>query len=271
MLESQKYHIIFKRKERMKPYFFLGLLLSISMLGAMESQDDQQEQLSQKLMKQLFDLTKTVNQMQNGDDETRIVEPLLRTYFPAYGRQKIAFPQVSPKPDCIFCYKLGMTQKEKSELEEDHVDKYPVVVEFDHGNVLFVNQMPYIDGHCLVIPKKHADQLRKLSRKEREEHHAVVDYAVPIFKKVFNVPGLNIGFNDGEWGGQSVPHAHTHIIPRMREGFTGTVAQTYVITKRVKDVHDLLKGPFSRLKEAVKEGDTSEIDIDDIIDPDGTE
>ncbi len=31
------------------------------------------------------------------------------------------------------------------------------------------------------------------------------------------VEGVNIGVNDGEAAGQTVPHAHVHIIPRRRE------------------------------------------------------
>ena len=251
--------------------YFVGLLLSVSMLGAMEEQNGAEE-LNQTMIKQVFELTRTCNKMQALSSDSEVVEAyeLPRTYLPAYGRQKIAFPQVSPKPDCIFCYKLGMTYEDKAKLAEDHIDKYAVVEEFDEGTVLFANQMPYIDGHCLVMPKKHVDQLRKLSRKQRNEYHDVIDCAVPIFKKVFNVPGLNLGLNDGEWAGASVPgHVHTQVIPRMREGFTGPLANTYVISKKVKDVYKLLKGPFSRLKEAFKEEqDPSDIDIEYIITPD---
>jgi len=251
----------------MKRIGIVLLTTAVFSLGAMETEKSAEE-LTQAVLRQAFELARTCKQLEAQKDVREVeAHDLPRTYLPAYGRQKIAMPRVKPKPSCIFCHKLGFSRESLDALPEDHVDKYAVVQEFDEGTVLFVNQMPYIDGHCLVMPKGHVPQLRNLSRKQRHEYHDVVDCAVPIFKRVFNVPGLNVGINEGEWAGASVPgHVHTQVIPRMREGFTGPLANTYVISKRPEDIYKLLKDPFSRLQEAFRDGqEPCDIDIDCII------
>ncbi len=247
---------------------YIGIVLlttAVFSLGAMEK--DGQQTAQEKLFKQALKLAKTCRELeaQSGND---IPAELPRTYFQAFGRQP--FARVVPKPSCIFCYKLGLSREHLDALPEDHIDKYAVVREFKKGTVLFVNQMPYADGNCLVMPSRHVSQLWKLSREQREEHHAIVDCAVPIFMKIFNTPGFNVGVNDGEWGGASVPdHVHTHLIPRGRDGFNRTVANTTVRTLTVKDVYDRLKDPMARLEVALQDGqETSDIDIDHIIAPD---
>ncbi len=208
-----------------------GALLAtiVFSLGAMEG-DKSQSDLTEAVLRQAFELARTCRQLEaQGGAEVNGTGELPRTYFQAFGRQP--FARVVPKPDCIFCYKLGFSREELDALPDDHIDKYAVVREFKKGTVLFVNQMPYADGNCLVMPKDHVRQLRLLSRDQRNEHHDVVDCAVPIFMKIFNVPGFNVGLNDGEWGGASVPdHVHTHLIPRGRDGFNRTVANTALRT-----------------------------------------
>lgn len=237
------------------------------MLGAADSaQSADPVQLREDLMRQAIHLLQTAQALdtQSGAGQPALVSmPPTRVIVP--GRQRLA--TVDPKPDCILCYKLGISDADKAHMDEGDPDKYAVIAEFDQGTVLFANQMPYLDGHCLVLPKRHVNQATNLSRPQRHEYRDVVDCAVPMFKKIFKSEGLNVGLNDGELAGASVPgHLHTHVIPRKPEGFLMPGADTYVITKTVKDVHALLNGPFSRLKDALREEqDPSDIDFDLII------
>ena len=75
---------------------------------------------------------------------------------------------------------------------------------------------PLVPGHTLVVPRQHVGRLfdappriveamwrmagRVRKALEQEEHH----------------DGYNIGVNDGACAGQTVMHAHIHVIPRTR-------------------------------------------------------
>lgn len=39
-----------------------------------------------------------------------------------------------------------------------------------------------------------------------------------MIDREFSPEGYNIGWNAGETGGQHIPHAHLHVIPRFAEG-----------------------------------------------------
>lgn len=71
---------------------------------------------------------------------------------------------------------------------------------------------PVTEGHLLVIPKRCVALLTELEDHEIEEcWKLVMDIA-----RTRGTDGINIGVNIGEAAGQTVPHAHIHIIPRRK-------------------------------------------------------
>lgn len=76
---------------------------------------------------------------------------------------------------------------------------------------------PVAEGHSLVVPARHVPSLFDLSSDER---HAVWDEVARVRAELMRdlgVDAFTIGLNDGVTAGQTVPHAHVHVIPR-REG-----------------------------------------------------
>jgi ATP adenylyltransferase len=73
---------------------------------------------------------------------------------------------------------------------------------------------PVSPGHALLIPKRHAPTLFDATPEERAELMAAVDIARNAIEKTRAPDGYNIGFNIGEAAGQTVFHAHLHVIPR---------------------------------------------------------
>ncbi|MDO3380535.1 HIT family protein [Geoalkalibacter halelectricus] len=72
----------------------------------------------------------------------------------------------------------------------------------------------------LIIPVRHTDDYFSMTREERI--HA--DELLRILKEKIlqedrGVTGFNVGINCGESAGQTVMHAHVHLIPR-RDGDT---------------------------------------------------
>ncbi|WP_312090942.1 HIT family protein [Chryseobacterium sp.] len=74
--------------------------------------------------------------------------------------------------------------------------------------IAFLDAMPLMKGHTLVIPKKEVDLIFDL---ESEEYKNLWSFAQEIAKKVNNaIPCVRVGV---AVVGLEVPHAHIHLIP----------------------------------------------------------
>jgi ATP adenylyltransferase len=76
---------------------------------------------------------------------------------------------------------------------------------------------PVTPLHTLIIPRRHVESFFDLHGGERNALFALLDeMKSDIQHKDGTVEGFNIGVNNGEVAGQSVPHVHVHLIPRRR-------------------------------------------------------
>lgn len=78
----------------------------------------------------------------------------------------------------------------------------------------FLDGFPLTQGHTLVIPKKHVASLFELSDEEQAAVWRLVAQVRASLCSEFRPDGFNVGLNDGQSAGQTVMHAHIHIIPR---------------------------------------------------------
>ena len=102
--------------------------------------------------------------------------------------------------DCIFCNVPADRIIASNALAFAIRDNYPVT-----------------ELHTLVIPKRHAATFFDLFEPERRAiNHLMDEVRVEILKKDASVSGFNIGVNDGDAAGQTVDHAHMHLIPRRQ-------------------------------------------------------
>lgn len=93
----------------------------------------------------------------------------------------------------------------------------------DPSNVLLRNQYavviddayPVSPGHKLVIPHRHFESWFDASAEELAACAVLVRRAHHLVESEADVAGVNVGFNDGAAAGQTIPHAHLHIIPRF--------------------------------------------------------
>lgn len=102
---------------------------------------------------------------------------------------------------CIFCE----IKKAKSRI----------ILENSHAFAIS-DQYPVSQGHTLIILKRHIASLFEASS---EEITAIFDLGKQVQKllsKEYKPDAYNVGFNDLEAAGQSIPHCHMHIIPRYK-------------------------------------------------------
>jgi len=81
-------------------------------------------------------------------------------------------------------------------------------------SVAVLDAFPVTEGHTLVIPKRHVESCFDLPQNELNDISAVVTRVRMLLKKKFNTDSFNIAINDGVAAGQTIPHAHVHVIPR---------------------------------------------------------
>lgn len=99
---------------------------------------------------------------------------------------------------CIFC-NLKTEILLENELSQAFFDKYPV------------NK-----GHVLIIPKRHLTSLFEASSDEMNSLWKLIEEVKEELNKRFHPDGYNIGVNIGAAAGQTIFHAHIHMIPRYQ-------------------------------------------------------
>lgn len=102
--------------------------------------------------------------------------------------------------NCIFC-KIVEKKAPSSIIYEDE------------KTIAFMSIQPINVGHTLVIPKKHYENIYKISEKEVSYLFAVVKKISHAVKKSCEAEGLRIIQNNGKAAGQVIFHLHVHIIP----------------------------------------------------------
>ncbi|MEM7365132.1 MAG: HIT family protein [Pseudomonadota bacterium] len=79
----------------------------------------------------------------------------------------------------------------------------------------FMDIMPQMDGHTLVIPKSAAENLHDVEPEILGETIKVVQRVSGAVQRAFEAPGIMIAQLNGAAAGQTVFHLHFHIMPRF--------------------------------------------------------
>jgi superfamily II DNA or RNA helicase/diadenosine tetraphosphate (Ap4A) HIT family hydrolase len=86
---------------------------------------------------------------------------------------------------------------------------------FDDDLVMGIwDAFPVTEGHLLIVPKRHVPTWFDLTGPEQSAIMERVLQAQHLLADKFGVADFNVGFNQGEAAGQTVPHFHLHVIPR---------------------------------------------------------
>lgn len=90
-----------------------------------------------------------------------------------------------------------------------------VVLENDLAYAKY-DSYPVSKGHMLIIPKRHAKDWFELDFEEQTAMLLLLSRAKEMLDERFSPNGYNIGLNCGEYAGQTIMHAHLHLIPRYK-------------------------------------------------------
>jgi diadenosine tetraphosphate (Ap4A) HIT family hydrolase len=82
--------------------------------------------------------------------------------------------------------------------------------------VAFWDAFPLNPGHCLIVPRRHEADFLALTPEEQAAVWALVALVRRHIEAERTPDGYNIGVNVREAAGQTIAHAHLHVIPRYR-------------------------------------------------------
>ena len=135
--------------------------------------------------------------------------------------------------NCIFCKILN------GEIPSNKV--------FENDNfIAILDAFPANEGHTLVIPKKHYENIFEIDENTLKEGYAIAKKIANSIKKALNVEDINILQNNGALAGQTVNHFHIHIIPR-KENDKVVIKPLYISVdnNRINEILDSIKNSYS--------------------------
>ena len=103
--------------------------------------------------------------------------------------------------NCIFCKIVAGDIPSSKVYEDDQV-------------MAFLDLSQTTKGHTLLIPKKHVRNVLEMDESTAQDLFARLPKLARALQKATGAVGMNIINNNEEIAGQSVFHAHVHLVPR---------------------------------------------------------
>ncbi|MDY0388180.1 MAG: HIT family protein [Methanolobus sp.] len=136
--------------------------------------------------------------------------------------------------DCLFCNIVAGKIPSNKIYEDDFA-------------YAFLDIYPSSKGHTIVLPKQHFERFTDMSEEDAASLFASVNKVAKSVEKTLGLEGMNIGINNGEIAGQTVPHVHVHIIPRRAgdgEGNMHTIVEMNPSTENLAELAARISSSF---------------------------
>lgn len=104
--------------------------------------------------------------------------------------------------NCIFCQIVSGTIPSSKVYEDDKV-------------MAFLDITQTTNGHTLLIPKKHVRNVLEMDQETARDLFVQLPKIARAVQKTTGAAGMNIINNNEEVAGQTVFHAHIHLVPRF--------------------------------------------------------
>jgi ATP adenylyltransferase len=137
--------------------------------------------------------------------------------------------------ECVFC-----------EAPKESDERAYIVQRGVHCYII-LNAYPYTNGHVMVVPYAHLDELQKLPTDAAHEMMALTQKMETVLRSLYQPDGINLGMNIGRAAGAGVAgHIHMHVLPRWvaDANFLSVVGETRVLP-------EALEVTWQRIREAL--------------------
>ncbi|MFY9841617.1 MAG: HIT domain-containing protein [Terriglobales bacterium] len=136
---------------------------------------------------------------------------------------------------CIFC---DAPKQSDEQARIVHRGEYCYVI---------LNTYPYTNGHVMVVPYAHLDELLKLPTDAAHEMMALTQKMESVLRKLYVPDGINLGMNIGKAAGAGVAeHIHMHILPRWvaDANFVSVIGETRVLPETLDVTWERIRKAF---------------------------
>ena len=140
------------------------------------------------------------------------------------------------QPGCIFC-----DAPRESDLQARIVHRGA------HCYVI-LNTYPYTNGHVMVVPYAHLDELRNLPAVAAQEMMTLTQRLEAVLRSLYRPDGINLGMNLGKAAGAGVAgHIHMHVLPRWTAdaNFVSVIGETRVLPEALDVTWDRIRRAFA--------------------------
>ena len=127
--------------------------------------------------------------------------------------------------ECVFCKIVAGEIPSEKIYESDFV-------------LAFLDVNPFTEGHTLIIPKKHFENIFDLPEEILKEIAVASKKVSELLKNKLTTDGINLVNSNGKAAQQDVPHYHLHLIPRYSKD---EFKFTQVKNKKKIDIKNVIK------------------------------
>ncbi|NMA50429.1 MAG: HIT domain-containing protein [Mollicutes bacterium] len=130
--------------------------------------------------------------------------------------------------NCVFCKIINKQIPSKIVYEDDIV-------------IAFMDINPICDGHTLIVPKKHIENIFTVDDNTFLYMYKIAKELTPILEKATNESSMSYDINYGD--AQAIKHIHLHLLPNVRQR----------PHRKVEDVYNRIIGVINEKKAIEKE------------------
>jgi histidine triad (HIT) family protein len=139
--------------------------------------------------------------------------------------------------NCVFCQIVRKQAPASIVYEDEQV-------------VAFLSNRPVNEGHTLLAPKKHYENIYEIPEDEAGYLFKITKRIASAVRDAVSAEGIRIVQNNGWAAGQVVFHLHLHVIPMMpNEGFMHGKAFRDATSPRA---HEALEKDSERIRRFLK-------------------
>ncbi|RMF96096.1 MAG: HIT domain-containing protein, partial [Candidatus Schekmanbacteria bacterium] len=112
------------------------------------------------------------------------------------------------------------------------------------------NKYPYNNGHIMIAPYRHINDITALTNEEYCEMFNLLKKVIKTLNNIMKPDGYNIGFNLGKTAGAGFDeHLHLHIVPRWNgdTNFMPVIADVKVMPEYIEKTYQKIIEEIKKL------------------------
>lgn len=114
------------------------------------------------------------------------------------------------------------------------------IIAEDENFIAFLDIMPLVKGHVLVVPKKEVDYIFNMEPEDLAGLHLFAQKVAKAMDKTIKCTRIGVAVI-----GLEVPHVHIHLVPlRTMDDINFTRPKLKLTSEELADIADMIRGDF---------------------------